>query len=88
MIFNLNRPVMEKVSEFRGFAPPAIARHERAGPIGIMGELVLNEVEGKEFFKIKMVYFHLYPQYSSIPSPWHKQLAIKRFVISKICRVF
>jgi len=22
--------------ELRGFAPPAIARHERAGPIGIM----------------------------------------------------
>jgi len=28
-----------------------------------MGELVLNEVEGKEFFTIKMVYFRLYPQY-------------------------
>jgi hypothetical protein len=34
--------------ELRGFAP-----------IGIMGELVLNEVEGKEFFTIKMVYFRL-----------------------------
>jgi hypothetical protein len=33
----------------------------------MMGELVLNEVEGKEFFTIKMVYFRLYPQYSSIP---------------------
>jgi hypothetical protein len=33
----------------------------------MMGELVLNEVEGKEFFTTKMVYFHLYPQYSSIP---------------------
>ena len=31
-----------------------------------MGELVLNEVEGKEFFTIKMNYFRLYPQYSSI----------------------
>jgi len=29
-----------------------------------MGELVLNQVEGKEFFTIKMVCFHLYPQYS------------------------
>ena len=34
----------------------------------MMGELVLNEVEGKEFFTIKMVYFRPYPQYSSIPS--------------------
>jgi len=33
----------------------------------MMGELVLNEVEGKEFFTIKMVCFRLYPQYSSIP---------------------
>jgi hypothetical protein len=33
-----------------------------------MGELVLNEVEGKEFFTIKMVYFHPYPQYSNIPT--------------------
>jgi len=32
------------------------------------GELVLNEVEGKAFFTIKMVYFRLYPQYSSIPA--------------------
>jgi len=30
----------------------------------MMGELVLNEVEGKEFFTIKMVYFRPYPQYS------------------------
>ncbi|RZB37480.1 MAG: hypothetical protein SRB2_01024 [Desulfobacteraceae bacterium Eth-SRB2] len=34
----------------------------------MMGELVLNEVEGKEFFTIKMVYFRLYPQHSSIPA--------------------
>jgi len=33
----------------------------------MMGELVLNEVEGKEFFTIKMVYFRPYSQYSSIP---------------------
>jgi hypothetical protein len=33
----------------------------------MMGELVLNEVEGKEFFTIKMVYFLPFPQYSSIP---------------------
>jgi len=33
----------------------------------MMGELVLNEVEGKEFFTIKIVYFRLYAQYSSIP---------------------
>ena len=29
-----------------------------------MGELVLNEVEGKKFFTIKMIYFCPYPQYS------------------------
>ncbi len=33
-----------------------------------MGELVLNEVEGKEFFTIIMLYFRLYPQYSNIPA--------------------
>jgi len=38
----------------------------------MMGELVLNEVEGKEFFTIKMVYFSSYPnipvfQYTIIP---------------------
>jgi len=27
----------------------------------MVGELVLNEVEGKEFFTIKMVYFRPYP---------------------------
>jgi hypothetical protein len=36
--------------------------------VGIMGELVLNQVEGGEFFIIKMVYFRLYPQYSNIPT--------------------
>jgi hypothetical protein len=35
---------------------------------GMMGELVLNEVEGKDFFTIKMVYFLIYPQYSNIPA--------------------
>ena len=35
---------------------------------GMMGELVLNEVEGKEFFTIKMVFFLPYPQYSNIPA--------------------
>jgi len=34
----------------------------------MMGELVLNEVEGKEFFTIEMVYFLPFPQYSNIPS--------------------
>ena len=34
----------------------------------MMGELVLNEVEGKEFFTIKMVYFRPYSQYSNIPA--------------------
>jgi hypothetical protein len=38
----------------------------------MMGELVLNQVEVKEFFTNKMVYFHSYPNipafhYSSIP---------------------
>ena len=44
------------IAELRGFAP-----------IGIM-ELWSNGMMGlKEFFTIKMVYFRLYPQYSSIP---------------------
>jgi len=34
----------------------------------MMGKLVLNKVEGKEFFTIKMVCFRLSPQYSSIPA--------------------
>jgi hypothetical protein len=34
----------------------------------MMGELVLNQVEGKEFFTIKMVYYRPFPQYSSIPA--------------------
>jgi hypothetical protein len=33
-----------------------------------MGDLAPNQVERKEFFTIKMVYFHPYPQYSSIPA--------------------
>jgi hypothetical protein len=33
----------------------------------MMGELVLNEVEGKEFFTIKTVYFRPCFQYSNIP---------------------
>jgi hypothetical protein len=36
----------------------------------MMSELVLKELEGKEFFTIKMVYSALIPifQYSSVPS--------------------
>jgi hypothetical protein len=34
----------------------------------MMGELVLNEVEGKEFFTIKKGYYRHYSQYSSIPA--------------------
>jgi len=35
----------------------------------MMGELVLNEVEGKEFFlQFKWFIFRFYPQYSSIPA--------------------
>jgi len=45
----------------------------------MMGELVLNEVEGKEFFTIKMVYFCPYPQYSSIPF-FHSD-GINRFLL-------
>jgi len=41
----------------------------------MMGELVLNEVEGKEFFTIKMVYFHPYSQYSNIPT-FHSSILI------------
>jgi len=33
----------------------------------MVGELVLNEVEGKEFFTIKMVYFRPYPNIRSEP---------------------
>jgi len=33
----------------------------------MVGEPVLNKVEGKEFFTFKMVYFRLYPQRSTIP---------------------
>jgi hypothetical protein len=33
-----------------------------------MGELVLNEVEGKEFFTIIMFYFHEIPKIDT-PSP-------------------
>jgi hypothetical protein len=40
-----------------------------------MGELVLNEVEGKEFLTIKMVYFRFYPQYSSIPT-FHSSMSM------------
>jgi hypothetical protein len=35
---------------------------------GMMGELVLNEVEGKEFLTFKMGWFRPCPKYSSIPS--------------------
>jgi len=58
----------------------------------MMSELVLNEVEGKEFFTIKMVYFRSHPnipafQHSIIPFRWHKQIAIRKRVISKGCRI-
>jgi len=33
---------------------------------GMMGELVLNQVDGKESLTIKMGYFRPYSQYSSI----------------------
>jgi len=33
----------------------------------MMDEFILNEVEGKEFFTIKMVCLGLYSQYSRIP---------------------
>jgi len=57
-----------------------------------MGELVLNQAEGKEFFTIKMVYFRPYPnipafQYSIIPWKWHKPGAIKKSLISINCRI-
>jgi len=35
--------------------------------VKMMGELVLNEVEAKEFFIIKMLYSRPYFQYSNIP---------------------
>jgi len=53
------------IIELRGFAPIGIME---LWSNGMMGELVLNEVEGKEFFTIKMVYFRIYPQYSNIPA--------------------
>jgi hypothetical protein len=37
----------------------------------------------KEFFTIKMVYFHPYPQYSSIPF-FHSDV-INRFPLKKYC---
>jgi len=40
----------------------------------MMGELVLNQVEGKEFFTIKMVYFRSYPPI--LPWRWHKRLLL------------
>jgi len=42
---------------------------------GMMGELVLNEVEGKKFFTIKMVCFRLYPQHSNFPT-FHSSILI------------
>jgi hypothetical protein len=42
----------------------------------------------KEFLTIKIVYFHLYPQYSSIPFWCHKQVAINKTVFSISCRIF
>ncbi len=58
----------------------------------MMGELVLNEAEGKEFFyNLNGLFSAFIPnipafQYSSIPFRWHKQVAIKRLLISYSCR--
>jgi hypothetical protein len=52
-----------------------------------MGELVLNEVEGNEFFTIKMVYFRPYPQYSIIPffhSDCINGLPLKTIIFDKL----
>jgi hypothetical protein len=52
----------------------------------MMGELILNQVEGKEFFTIKMVYFRPYPQYSSIPlfhSDGTNRLPLKTIIFDK-----
>jgi len=51
--------------QVRGFAPIGMVE---CWNNGLMGELVLNEVEGKEFFIIKMVYFHPYSRHSDIPT--------------------
>ena len=53
----------------------------------MMGELVLNKVEGELFIKLNGL-FRLYSQYSSIPVfhysiiafRWHKQIAINKLV--------
>jgi hypothetical protein len=58
--------------ELRGFAPIGIVEWWSNG---MMDELVLNEVEGKEFLTIKMVYFRFYPQYSSIPT-FHSSMSM------------
>jgi hypothetical protein len=53
----------------------------------MMGELVLNKVEGKEFFIIKMVYFPPYPQHSSIPvfhSDGINRLPLKNLYFQKV----
>jgi hypothetical protein len=70
----------------RGFAPIGIMEQWSDGT---MGELVLNEVEGKEFFDNLNGLFSLLPsifQHSILPCRWHKQVAIKKLVISTSCR--
>jgi hypothetical protein len=58
----------------------------------MMGELVLNEVEGEEFFyNLNGLFSAFIPniptfQHSSIPFRWHKQVAIKKLLISYSCR--
>ncbi len=44
----------------------------------------------KDFLTIKMVFFPLLPpifQHSILPCGWHKQVAIKRLMISISCRI-
>jgi hypothetical protein len=57
----------------------------------MMDELVLNEVEGKEFFYNENGLFpSLSPifQYSIIPFGWHKYVEINRLLISMSCKIF
>jgi len=43
----------------------------------MMGELILNQVEGKEFFTIKMVYFCLYPNIPAFHVSGKNRLPLK-----------
>jgi hypothetical protein len=55
----------------------------------MMGELVLNQVEGKVFFTIKMIYFRLYPQYSNIPLFHSDGISeLTKSVVSISCKIF